>query len=308
VRGFPALALLACIAGAAVARAEPVRVPGTSVVLDPPSGFLAAENFPGFQLASRGASIMVTETPGPASEVQKGMTPKGLASRGMTLLESQPVCIAGQEALLLHASQSDRGSEFLKWMLVGGDARRTVMIVGTFPKSEADLSAPVRKSILTSSWSEKQRGDLFEGLAFRVDPSPKLKLADRIGNELIFSETGKTGPSESSQATLVVGGSINEVVIENVEAFAKARAAKTEHLGSLRNLIGRPMRVDGLPGYELIGVGADEKSGRDVRLYQLVLVDSTTYYLAQGFMGAKRDPRFVREFRRVTSTFRRIGR
>ena len=308
LRGLPALALLACIAGAAVARAEAVRVPGTRVSLDPPSGFLAAENFSGFQLASRGASIVITEIPGPVSEVQKGMTPKGLASRGMALLQSQTVNIEGQDALLLHVSQSARGTDFLKWMLVGGDARRTVMIVGTFPKSESDLSAPVRKSILTSTWSEKQRGDLFEGLAFRVDPSPKLKLADRAGDMLVLTETGQIEPSSPQAATLVVGGAISEAVIENVEAFAKERAAKTEHVGPLRNLIGRPMTVDGLPGYELIGVGADEKSGRDVRLYQLVLVDSTTYYLAQGLMGADRDPRFVREFRRVTSTFRRVRR
>ena len=249
---------------------------------------------------------MITEIPGPASEVRAGMTQKGLASRGMTLIQSQTVTIGGQEALLLHVSQSAAGSELFKWMLVGGDAKGTVMVVGTFPESETDLSAPIRKSILTSSWTEEKRSDFFEGLAFRVDPSLKLKLADRMGNMLVFSETGATEPSDSSQAILVVGGSLSEIVIGDVAAFAKERAAKTEHLGRLRNVIGRPMTVDSLPGYELIGVGADEKSGKDLRLYQLVLVDRMTYYLAQGFIGADRDPRFVKEFRRVTSTFRRV--
>ena len=276
--------------------------------MDPPPGFLEAEQFPGFQLASRGASIMVTESPGPVADVRKGMTKSGLASRGMSLLQSQTVNIGGQEALLIHASQSTRGSGFLKWILVGGDARGTVMIVGSFPKSESDLSAPVREAILTSTWSEKQRGDLFEGLAFRADPSPKLKLADRMGNMLVFSETGAIDPSDSTQAILVVGGSPSETVIEDLEKFAKERSAKTEGIGPLRNLIGRPMTVDGLAGYELIGVATYTKGGRDVRLYQLVLADGATYYLAQGLMGADRDPRFVGEFRRVTATFRRTRR
>ena len=308
LRSASAFVLLACIAGATIAHAEAMRVPGTRVSLSPPPGFLEAEQFAGFQLASRGASIVVTESSGPVAEFRKGMTKGGLASRGMSLLQSQTVNIGGQEALLIQASQSTRGSGFLKWILVGGDARGSVMIVGSFPKSESDLSEPVRESILTSTWSEKQRGDLFEGLAFRADPSSKLKLADRMGNMLVFSETGAIEPSDSTQAILVVGGSLSETVIENLEKFAKERAAKTEGIGPLRNLIGRSMTVDGLAGYELIGIATYNKNGRDVRLYQLVLADGTTYYLAQGLLGADRDPRFVSEFRRVTATFRRTGR
>jgi hypothetical protein len=209
------------------------------VSLDPPSGFLAAENFPGFQRASRGASIMVTEIPGPASEVRAGMTQKGLASRGMTLIQSQTVSIGGQEALLLHVSQNTAGSRFRKWMLVGGDAKGTVMVVGTFPESETDLSAPIRKSILTSSWTEEKRSDFFEGLAFRVAPSLKLKLADRMGNLLVFSETGATEPSDSSQAILVVGGSLSEVVIGDVAGRNNpcSHAFMNRRLSSIRTLI-----------------------------------------------------------------------
>jgi len=37
-----------------------------------------------------------------------------------------------------------------------------------------------------------------------------------------------------------------------------------------------------------------------------VLVDKTTYYLAQGFVSADRGPAVVERFRQVTGSFRRL--
>ena len=42
-------------------------------------------------------------------------------------------------------------------------------------------------------------------------------------------------------------------------------------------------------------------------MYQLVLVDKTTYYLAQGFVSAERGPAVVAQFRQVTRSFRRLN-
>ena len=45
------------------AAAEPVVVPGTTVALEPPPGFVSATSFAGFEHAASGSSIMVTELP-----------------------------------------------------------------------------------------------------------------------------------------------------------------------------------------------------------------------------------------------------
>ncbi len=210
-------ALLGLAVVASTAHAAPMHVPGTGVSLAPPPGFVPSQRFPGFQHEAKGASIMVTEVPGPAAQMQQGMTREVLASRGMTLLRSQTVKIGGSDALLVHASQSAAGKDFLKWMLIAGDAKRTVMIVGTFPKAATELSLPLKRALLSASWSAAAKPAPYEGLAFRVDPTVRLKLAGRVGNTLVFSESGIMGPGDTEQAVLVMGSSFSDASIANVE-------------------------------------------------------------------------------------------
>ncbi len=300
-----ACAALVCIL-ASTAYAGPVRVKGTRVTLSPPAGFKPADRFPGFQLAEKGGSIMVTELPGPSAEMRKGMTKEVLASRGMTLIRSQMVKVHGQDALLIHVSQSAGGTDYLKWMLVAGDTKETVMVVGTFPKAAAELNLPIKQAILSTSWGASVKAPPFEGLLFRIDPTPTLRLAGRVGNMLVFSESGTMGPSEPDQAVLVMGSSLSEAAIGDVEAFARDRATKITQVGPLRNVKGRALTTDALPGYELVAEANDVKSGKPVRMYQLVLADAATYYLAQGFVSASRDPAILDQFRQVTGSFRRV--
>ncbi|HYG65097.1 MAG TPA: hypothetical protein VEL74_21120 [Thermoanaerobaculia bacterium] len=138
----------------APAVADLVQVPGTETSLQPPQGFLLAAKFPGFERADLNASIMVTEMRAPAPEVMKAMTQEGLASRGMKLISSKTETIGGREALLLNVAQTAVGTEYLKWMLVTGDPKNTLIVVGSFPKTaEGELSEVVRKAVLTTSWS-----------------------------------------------------------------------------------------------------------------------------------------------------------
>jgi hypothetical protein len=297
--------LLACAAMASTTQAVPAHVMGTDVTLDPPPGFVPAQRFPGFELDPRSASIIVTELAGPAAQMQKGMTKEMLAGRGMTLIRSQTVRVRGQSALLVHVSQSAAGAEFLKWMLVAGDAKQTVMIVGTFPKAATDLTLPIKRAILSASWGGTVKAAPYEGLAFHADPTPALKLAGRVGNALVFSESGSMTHGDPSQAILVMGSSVSDVSIPNVERFARDRASRSTQVGPLRNVVGRALTRDGLPGYELVAQANDARTGREVRMYQLVLVDQRTYYLAQGFVSADRARLILDQFRQITGSFQR---
>lgn len=300
-------ALLAALALGAAAPAEPTRVPGTGVRLTPPPGFAPAEQFAGFQNPERNASIVVTEIPGPVSEVRRGMTRSGLASRGVELIESSRVTVGGKEALLLHVSQRSLGTDYFKWMLVGGSEARTFMVVGTFPAEESDLSDPVRQSLLSASWGEDPRADLFEGMPFRVESAPRLKLADRMGNLLIFTETGRIAPGKPDMAVLIIGSSMGDVAIGDLEGFSKDRLLRTDRMTGVRVRSGASISVDSLPGYELIAEGADAKNGRPVGVYQLMLADGKSYYIAQGFVAKTRLNQFLPVFRQVTGTFQRTS-
>ena len=289
------------------ALAEPVRVPGTGIRMDPPAGFSRADRFPGFQQTDQGASIMVTEIEGPAAEVRRGMTRKSLASRGMTLIESRVVKVEGGEALLLHVSQKAQGIDYGKWMLVGGSRERTIIVVGTFPSAASDLSESIRRALLTVSWTGKASADLFESLTFRVDATPKMRLADRMGNMLLLTESGNLDSGDPNMAILVVGASISETQIDDLEAFSKERVAKIDRLENVQNLRGAKVHVDDLTGYELTARGIDPKNQRSVGLYQLLLADGNSYYVAQGFVASGRMEEVLPTFRRVMDSFHRVA-
>lgn len=296
-----------CVLCPGVVLAERYRVPGTHVMIEPPAGFSPAEQFPGFYRADIGASIMVTELPGPVGEVRKGMTKEGLATRRMVLLESQEVQVDGREALLLQVQQQAEGVEFQKWFLIAGDERGTTLVVGTFPSSAAEaLSAPVRRAVLSAAWDRQAKVDVFEALLYRLEPTPKLKIANRINNMIVFNEAGSLGPLEPGEPFYIAGNAVAKTDIADVAAFSRTRALQTANISLLRNARGRPIRVDGLDAYELLADATHRGSGMPIQFYQVIAPADGTYFIFQGFVETDRAAEFLTEFRHITETFRRV--
>jgi len=289
------------------AAADPVRVPGTDVSLEPPKGFSLSESYPGFQSAEQKASIMVTQMPAPVAEVMKAMNKETLATRGMTLLSSSAETVGGREALLLQVAQAAGGAEFLKWMMVTGDPKTTVMVVGTFPKdSREEVGAAIRKSVLTALLGAEDTSDPFEGLQFRITPTQGLKIATRVSNMLILTETGTSGTLAPGEPVYIIGSSISPSAIGDLKTFSEARAQKTEQIQNLENLSGREITIGGLAAYELQADAKGVKSGTPVRFYQVIAPDDAVgYFIVQGFVATDRAAGMIPEFQRVTESFRK---
>jgi hypothetical protein len=288
------------------AAADPVRVPGTNVSLQPPAGFALAENYPGFQNAKSESSIMVTRMPAPVAEIRKAMTKDTLATRGITLVSSEEKTVGGREALLLQVAQSAAGKDYLKWMLVTGDPNETVMIVGTFPKSAGEeVGAAIRTALLSASLAAAP-GDPFEGLLFRITPAPALKIASRVSNMLLLTESGSPGTAGPGEPVYVIGSSIRPGGSGDLKAFSEARAKQTEQIRDLANLSGREITLGGLAAYELLADAKDVKSGTPIRLYQVIAPDGDGYFIVQGLVGAEKAAAVLPEFRRVTESFRKV--
>lgn len=303
------MALAAAILLSALAHAAPVAVPGTTVSLDPPKGFIAAERFPGFQREDLGASILVTELPAPAAEMQKAMTKDALASRGMTLHSAQKVVVGGVDSMLLHVGQTANGVEFLKWMLVTGDPSQTVMVVGTFPKTaEATVSAPIRKAVLSTIRDAGATADPWAGLPFRIEPKGRLKLARRITNMLILTPDGRIGPGGSpGDPVYVVGESVSAVAVTDVEALSRTRLSQTTQIKDLRNVEGRKLTVGDLSAYELVADATHAQTGDAVRVCQTIALDGRGYVIFLGIVGNAQADAYLPEFRAVTQSFRKVA-
>ncbi len=302
------VAFVAALVASGTAAGQPVRVPGTRVSLEAPDGFSPAKQFPGFENVALRAALMVTELPGPAAEMRRGMTKSALASRGMTLVSSSSVAVGGSQGSLLYVRQSTPAGEVSKWMLITGD-QTTTMIVGSFPTTaERELSDTIRRSLLSVTVTVESAPDPFEGLTFRVTPTRRLRIAGRMSSMLVLSESGTLSPADPDVGFYIVGHSMGAAKMEGLQSFSEARARQTTHTTDIRNITGRSITLDALPAYELQADATDPGSGRVMKMYQVIGVDDDGYVIIQGFVSARRSAEVLPEFKKVTATFQRSPR
>lgn len=289
--------------------AQSVRVPGTSVSLAPPAGFSVAQQYPGFEQPAEKASIMITELPVASAEMIRSMTAPGLASRGMTLISAQDVSIDAKPARLLHVSQKTSSADVLKWILIAGDGKRTAMVVGMLPADSPSWRADsIRQALLTVSFRAGAPSTQYEGLPFHITATPRLKLAQRVSNMVAFTESGTMGSPGSTETLFVAGHSIGQGQIPDMESFSEWRAKQTRLITGLTNVTGQDVTVGGLDAWELGADAKDAKSGRAMRLYQVIVPDETGYFILQGLASADRAAELLPEFRTLTASFRIVSR
>jgi hypothetical protein len=287
--------------------AQAVRVPGTTVSLAPPEGFSFAKQYPGFERPDVQASIMVTELPVAAPEMIRSMTGPALAAKGMMLISAADAVINGKPARLLHVRQKTSGGEVLKWMLIAGDTKATFMIVGTFNEGVSPgIGDSIKQSLLSTSWGSAASSSPFEGLSFRVTPTARLKLAQRVSNMLMFTESGTIETPGSTEALYIAGHSIGQGRIGDLRRFSESRATQTTLTKDIGNFTGHLIQVHGLEAYELEADASDARSGRAMRLYQVIIPDETGYFILQGLIRADRAGEIVPEFRTLTASFRAL--
>jgi hypothetical protein len=280
---------------------------GTKVSLKPPEGFTPSPQFPGYWLESLSSSIMVTEFPNPFAEASAGFSNSSeLMKRGVSLLNAQEVKLNGQSGLLVKVKQNAFGTEYLKWLLIFGDEKESVMIAATFPKElDGDLSEKMKASILTATWDRKKDVSPTEGLNFRVDEKGELKLAKRIANLLAFSKRGIFPSKDVDDPVFIVGQSVSKMEIGNPEGFAKARILQTAEIKDVEIEQSNKVTIDHLNGYEIVAKGKDKASARPMVVYQVMLFDGQSYFLMQGLISDRNRQLNLELFKEMARTFHR---
>jgi len=286
---------------------QETRIPGTRVSLVPPTGFKPAPEFSGFKQESNGSSIIVTEFPGPFSEVSSGfLNPSELAKRGMTLLNKQEINVNSQSGLLLHVKQNAFGTEYRKWLLIFGDAKESVLVVATFPlELEGDLSEKMKASVQTAKWDRGRVIVPTEGLSFTFTEKGEIKLAKRIANSLIYTKSGVFPSPAVDDPLFVIGQALSKVDVADKEQFAKSRLSQTATVSDIQIEQLSQVTVDNLNGYEIVAKGNDRESGNSMLIYQLVLFEDESYYIMQGLVSSKQGPTYLPVFKEMATSFRK---
>jgi hypothetical protein len=301
------LATVHCFSQSRTAPKQQIPVLGTRVSLTPPDGFISSSQFPGFWQESTNCSILVTEFPASFNEASSGLSnPSALSKRGMVLIEKQQVKVSGHAGILAQVMQNISGTEYLKWLLVLGDEKESVLITAAFPKGlERQLSEKMKVSVLTAKWDKEKNIAPTEGLNFSIAEIGELRIAKRMANMLLYSKNGVFPSKDIDDPFLVVGQSLATVDIGDPEEFAKRRVLKTAEVTDVEIESSNRVTIGTLDGYEIVAIAKDKESGGPMAIYQVMLFEQQGYFLIQGLVSSKNRQPFLKVFKEMARTFRR---
>ncbi|MCA9393216.1 MAG: hypothetical protein KC900_03345 [Candidatus Omnitrophica bacterium] len=282
------------------------RVAGTHVSLNPPPNFEKADKFPGFMREEYGASIMVMELPGPFDEYRAGIEDKDhLSTRGMRLLQKEAVRVDNRDGLLVHLSQVLHSLEFRKWVLLIGERDRNVMVMANYPAElEEEFSMILRESVLSTLWDPDQQVSKEEGLNFTLTESGSMRLAERMGNMLMYSKDAQVQPRSVDDPILIAGSALTDWPIGDRKEFSRKRLQLTATVTAIEIETLDEVRVDGLEAVEILAKAKDTDSGKEIRLYQMMVFKGQTYYLIQGMVSLRREDEFMADFQAMARSFK----
>lgn len=294
--------LLIVVASAAGAGPR-TPISGTSVVLVVPEGFEVATDFPGIIRRDSGATIHVGELPVPVEEPIAGFTAPRFASKGMTLLRSEKVDARFGPATLFHLSQSAQGIDYRKWVLVGVNATRSVLLTATVPAVlQGEVESVLVDALLTASWNPAigmagtRPGD------FPVSETPGLEFADARSEDLIVlvrsDEQKSIGLGDPS---VIITRCTDPIEVSDLPYFSMKELASHSRLTDIMIEEESEKEIDGLPAYEIVASGRDV-GDRPAVLYQTYVSDRHHCYKILGIVGEQLRHPYVQYFRTVAES------
>lgn len=300
-----ATAILIAMTFTAAFAQEPVQIPGTTVQLVPPDGFTTSEGFAGFENLVTRSTITVSELPAPIDSVRQSMSESRFADRGMTLRSSEEVTVGGKPGKLMLAALDQEGVPHRKWLCIFGDAQSTVLAVATFPEITAEEMQPaLKKALLSARRVDTRKGNLFDGMKFRVEETEKLKVSSRMSSTIMLTEDGRPGRGKPGDPLYVITSTPEDEPVEDLAAFAQARIRNTGGVQGITGVQGKELVIGGLRAYEAVADAKDATSGAPLKIYQVLVMRGEKFYVIQGAVDAPRAETFLAEFRKVTDSFR----
>lgn len=297
--------VLACLS---VARADLIQIQGTRVMLSPPDGFELSDYFPGFQHKTVTAALVVNEMPSSFIEFSRQYSDIGLEKSGMTLISRERVEKDGLSGQLLLVKQDMRGKKYERWILITGDTAESVMIAGYYPvENRRMLSEPLETALRNSLWDSSRELDHFDGLGFRIDDVPSLRVVTRMSNSLVFTETGRMPDLYYTDALLMMslkpvpnGAKLQESFA--LEQFKRITLLQEHELDLIQS-----KTIAGYRGIVVEGKGRHRHLGYEVAVMQIIIETEDGFFIAQGFTKLDDMENDFDVFRATIGSFRLEG-
>jgi hypothetical protein len=282
-----------------------VAIPGTKASMVPPTGFVAATSFTGFQQSETGASILVAEIQTPATNMANGFTEQAMASRGMKLLQKQSIDLHGTQATLLKVLQEANGITYLKQMLIFGDESTTVLATGTYPASTAaEAEGPIKTSLLSAYYNKKKAVETKPVTNFTLDVAgTAFRFAQNLANSTLYTTDGKAPSAAADKALFIVSTSLGNVAKGDKKQLSIASLYKLPQGSTNKIQSVLPVTINGLSGYEIVANGKGPKSENQL-VYQVMLFKTNGEYFQLVGLTDNNFTGHLTEFKTISKTFK----
>ena len=293
----------------AVARVQ--QAPSSRVTLDLPDGYKPTPQFSGFVDEQHGVSIVIVEMPAAAYEqVVKTMTAEALATKGV--LKAQAAKLKRPEPYIyMQATQSTDEGQYAKYLVAFRQDGATALVTANVRKTALDqgeITEAAIEQILASAAIAPVAAPARE--VFALDYLGPFKAAGTLlGTTRAFTLDGRMEPSPSKEprAILIVAPSLDRRPVPEPETYAEKLLDGLPGIKSPKIAERQLVKLAGLDAVEIVGTATDADSGKEISIYQAVLLSpGGGYFRIVGQMPIAERDRLLPEFRRIAKAFRPV--
>lgn len=242
----------AFVALGTVAGAATVFPPGMRIGLEPTGDLKVSTRFPGFEDAERKVTIAVLELPAQAfGELEKAF--QGKDQPDLTDVKRERFNFAGGTGELLTARGEVKDIKMRKWVLLANAAEQnlTIMINVEMPETALPIysDAAIRETLASVTLRPPPVDEQLGMLPFKIGDLGGFRVSKVLPGGVILTE----GPSDdiSKQPYLIVAIGPGGPEQANDRANFARDLLLASPLRALTLQSGEPIRIGGLPGYEI---------------------------------------------------------
>ncbi|MBP2327366.1 hypothetical protein JOF56_007751 [Kibdelosporangium banguiense] len=274
-------------------------IPRTRISLPVPEGMQVDGTLPGLSKPGSRTGVIVveqelvgkTEQQGLA-ELRESFSGARAKAQGFEMGAPQETTVAGFQAVVFTGSQRISDSVVFEKAVVGMMAEgKLVIMTGTIQREDPMSAAEMRSVLTKARWNKEIAPG---GFGFDITPAPGYQRTESSGG-LVYSLGPRT---DTTVPKLIAAPSLGLAVVAQDER----RDFAIKRFGSLNNAptpdTTTEVSIDGLPGFELVGKGKNNRTH-----YMVALFTEGGYVLIIGDFDSAVHPDQLPAFQAMAKSF-----
>ena len=261
----------------------PIAIPGTTVSMNPPLGFVLSKNFSGFENHLDSSSITITEMP---KEAYVELSPlflsldsaAGFSARGISIVSQEDVLIAGELVSVLSGTLLVSAEEVTKYMALF-EGEKTVLVTFNIMNKDNTKKTEALSSLKSTVLSETPSiEEKLAQLSFSFQTKEPFRVADILqGSTALLTTFDGTDPS-GKLPIAVITRALSTVDANDIESFSEQALRSTQGFNFAKVRVSETKEFAGHLGYFIEATENGQlikqyitipKNGRYIRLVAL---------------------------------------